>query len=747
MVEGEQKPDDGFAISAEAAAASVWPGCFGQKRAEKECVNVRDVRDFQIDENGCLTKYTGYGGNVVIPDSVTSFGNGAFYGCSSLTSITIPDSVTSIGWGAFKGCSSLTNITIPDSVTSIGWGAFKGCSSLTNITIPDSVTSIGVWAFDGCSSLKSITIPDSVTSIGDSAFHGCSSLKSITIPDGVTSIGDWAFDGCSSLKSITIPDSVTSIGDSAFSGCSSLTSITIPYSVTSIGDNAFSFCRNLMSITIPDSVTSIGAEAFEDCSRLGSLTIPDSVTSIGDSAFSGCSSLTIITIPDNLTNIAANAFKGCSITRKLHTPDSEMSQNGFLINSRGVLQKYAGPVGDVVIPDRVTSIGEKAFYGCSGLTSIVIPDTVTRIGRSAFEGCSRLTSIAIPSSMTKIGNRAFFDCSLKEVHIKSLESWLSIRFESTEELVEKDLRAGRYDPSAGEYRIYHVSNYSHPAAYSSNPLSNGAALYLNGQKVEHITIPKRFTQIRDGAFVGCSSLKSVMIPDRIASIGELAFARCKKLVMLDLPESVEEVRAFAFQRSGIKTLIIRSRTLDLFDTEYLYDVSRPDPRYFLPGTQCLEGCRGYTIYAPKGSKASKYNPECTLPLSALNEPSTPATDTISSAASKAAAKKSTPSTASKASAKKTAPGAASKKTAPEAASSLAGLTFVVTGDLVTWPERDDLKAFIEKAGGRLTGSVSKKTNYLITNDTTTGTVKLQKARELGIPIIDEDTFLKMAKLK
>ena len=303
-----------------------------------------------------ITKYIGSDSDVTIPavidgKKVTSIGNNAFYGCSSLSSINIPDSVTSIGYRTFYGCSSLTSINIPDSVTSIDWDAFSNCTSLTSVNIPNSVTSIGYSAFDGCSSLTSISIPDGVTSIGNWTFGGCSNLTSINIPDSVTSIGVAAFRDCTSLTSITIPDSVTSIGYSAFEGCSSLTSINIPDSVTSIGGGAFNGCRNLTSISIPDGVTSIGNSAFEGCTSLTSISIPDGVTSIGESAFRDCSSLTSINIPDG-----------------------------------------------------VTSIGYSAFEGCSSLTSINIPNSVTSIGNEAFSYCYNLSDVFYSNSDTEWSN-------------------------------------------------------------------------------------------------------------------------------------------------------------------------------------------------------------------------------------------------------------------------------------------------------------------------------------------------------
>ena len=191
--------------------------------------------DFVI-KNGVLTKYVGPGGDVTVPEGVTSIGDGAFRCCSRLTSITLPDSVTSIGGEAFSGCSSLTSITLPDGVTSIGDKTFKGCKKLAD---PEGFVIVKGVLYDYCGSSRKIVVPDSVTSIGNGAFYICSRLTSITLPDGVTSIGNWAFSDCSSLTSITIPDSVMSIGECAFSGCESLTNVTLPENITAIGGDLF----------------------------------------------------------------------------------------------------------------------------------------------------------------------------------------------------------------------------------------------------------------------------------------------------------------------------------------------------------------------------------------------------------------------------------------------------------------------------------------------------------------------------
>lgn len=276
--------------------------------------------------------------------------NGAFYDCSSLTSITIPESVIEIGRWAFYGCSSLISLTIPEGVTSIGYGAFYGCSSLTSITIPERVTSIRENTFYGCSSITSITIPESVVSIGECAFFGCTSLASITIPEGVTSIGYCAFYNCSSLTNITIPEGVVSIGENTFSGCSSLT-----------------------SITISESVVSIKSNAFENCSSLTSITIPEGVVSIGDSAFYGCSSLENVYCKAIVPPVAGDqVFSSNASGRKIYVPMESVEA----YKSAGGLKDYADSIVgydfDNGVPSDLVTVEfvEHGYFLCSDLVEI-----------------------------------------------------------------------------------------------------------------------------------------------------------------------------------------------------------------------------------------------------------------------------------------------------------------------------------------------------------------------------------------
>jgi hypothetical protein len=458
-----------------------------------------------------------------VPAGVTSIGDYTFYLCQKLTDIVLPAGLTSIGEQAFYYCTDLASVAIPGSVESIGASAFDHCSKLKSVTIPEGVESIGEQAFAGCTSLASVTIPGSVESIGEQAFAGCGGLTSVTIPGSVESIGYRAFYHCTSLKSVTILAGVTSIGNEAFYNCSGLKSVTIPGSVASIGSYAFFYCTGLASVTIPEGVTSIGGSVFEGCTGLASVTIADGVESIGDSAFGGCKGLTSIHIPAGVESIGSAAFRGCTALAEITVDTGNpffMSDAGVLFDkAQTTLLAYPGGGGGALhvykIQSKLTSKGNYAFFGCSGLASVAIPEGVASIGNYAFCDCTGLKSVTIPEGVESIGDSAFRRCT-------GLAS----------------------------------------IAISDGVTSIGDMVFGGCSGLASVTIPGSVTSIGEQAFSGCSGLASVTISEGVASIGNQAFAECLRLTSIVLPDSVTSIGSTAFYGSGIGEIHVPASVTD-----------------------------------------------------------------------------------------------------------------------------------------------------------------------------------------
>ena len=405
------------------------------------------------------------------------------------------------------------------------------CGEKETVTLPMTTHNFVNGVCDKCGAKPSEGLEYTLNSDGKSykvSGIGTCTDKDIIIPDTyenlpVTNIGISAFMYCTKITSITISNSVTSIDDRAFMNCTELTNITIPNSVTSIGFYTFFKCTKLTSITIPNSVTKIDVGAFLGCTGLTSIMIPESVTSIGDSVFSGCTGLTNIDVDSKNTHY--HSVNNCLIE----------TASKKLITGRK----------NSIIPDdgSVTSIGNYAFYGCKGLTSITIPSNVTSIGVHVFSECTELASINVDS---------------KNTHYHSVNNCLI-------ETASKTLIAGCQNsviPDDGSVTSIGGTAFCGYTGLTSITIpdsvtSIGQNAFNSCTGLTSITIPNGVTSIGDGAFNNCTGFISITIPDNVTSIGQWAFGGCTGLTSITIPNSVTSIGDGAFRNcTGLTTITI-----------------------------------------------------------------------------------------------------------------------------------------------------------------------------------------------
>ena len=423
-----------------------------------------------------VTSYT-------IPDSVTTIGNGAFYGCKNLIEVIIPDSVTAIGKMAFEHCASLKTVHIPCRVTAIGESAFENCTALASVVIGDGVTDIDSRAFAECANLIEVSLGAAVTRIVESAFTKCANLSAVYYRGGREDSGrihrpglaadaclfsaTWYYNACIGAAEHAFPD-----GAMSCAVCGTVHEL-LNYRIddeqaTILGVKD----KTLTDIVLPDTikgkpVTAIGAHAFQGCTRLKNVKLPKDIKTLGDYVFNGCISLSMIDLPIAVVSIGNYAFHRTAVKTITYVGDVEQAA-AIVIRALGnkaianALWTYDGceheytngcdidcnVCGGIRVPDNHI-FGEDLICDTCGAISqllkytvtadgaiilgvtdktvvdISLPDTiegkpVIGIGAHAFQGCKSLKRLTLPKTVASVGNYAFNGCvSLKEITLPS----------------------------------------------------------------------------------------------------------------------------------------------------------------------------------------------------------------------------------------------------------------------------------------------------------------------------------------
>ena len=554
----------------------------------REGAIIEDGIVFGPEKNAIYFARLSLEGEYVIPESVTSIGGEAFYGCSALTSVKATAiNPPVMNDNSFEGLYATAALSVPVEATTdylaTNWTLFNDFrigdseaagqtyetgnlkymlipgkaqedknlavvipgdySSLTEVTIPERfsvpnngvndryyVDGIGFKAFNGCSGLATVTFNSRNASkaIGDYAFAG-TKISTLTIPETVETIGNHAFDGCKSLTSIAIPTSVKTIGNYAFNSCTALTNANLEAGLKTIGDYAFSDCTALTGIDIPGSVKTIGEYAFYGASVLNNISLNDGIESIGNHAFHNCRSLTGIAIPASVKTIGNYAFNSCTALTNANLEAGLMTIGNYAFNDCTALT-------GIDIPGSVKTIGEYAFYGASVLNNISLNDGIESIGKYAFYNCTSLTGIATPASVKTIGDYAFYNTPLNEITLN----------EGLETIGEKCF-------SASGYRIVK------PVYIPSTLTSVGEDAFSN-LKCEYVNISDLaawcnidFANENSNPLSQCGSLrlnneevKELIIPEGVTAVKQYAFYNCESAKTLIIPNSLTQLANNAF---------------------------------------------------------------------------------------------------------------------------------------------------------------------------------------------------------
>lgn len=574
---------------------------------------------------------------VILPNNEEEIGGHMFEGCYNLKSIEILSVIQTIRSSAFQDCHSLEALYLSYGITSIEDAVFANCFNLKDIEIPKSVTTINNMAFLNCRSLTSITIPDNVTSIGEYAFNGCSNLKSLYLPANIKTIGDAAFNCCGNLTRIIAKmKEPAAIGEDTFTGLdydkcellvpegsaeayrqaavwrnfNNITDITVVVTDYAgslrymIEKNDKNYKNNITRLKVIGPINIYDIQCIREMAgcwleesgkktdgNLQYLDLQEAKlvgSDIGINVYANGSNQGETNTIECTAKIEPDGNHFSNLFRNVSKLNTVIMPSYLTTTGRGTFMD--SPLSSITLPQNLTSIGNNAFNGCSGLRDISIPSGVTSIGDGAFKGCG-LKEFTLPKQVTEITDEMFFNCSLQHIYLH--DGLKSI---------------GNYAFAISALKEINIPN---SVAYIGDNCFQGC-----GGLEEVVILSDQITEIPNEAFADCNALNIIKLPANLERIGERAFIGTWRLGTKDgltIPSKVREIGAEAFYKSLFDAVdIVLPASLTNIYSAFEGSGARvihcymPEPLplngFSFGGGGSLSNCK---LYVPKGC-ANKY---------------------------------------------------------------------------------------------------------------------------------------------
>lgn len=488
----------------------------------------------------------------------------------TFVNVIISEGIEKIINGYFP--TTLENITIPASAKDVDGQQFAKCNKLENIYYNGDVAS---WVI--LSAISPKRYAKHLYMLNEDKTY--SELTNVIIPEGVTKIGGYAFSN-TNIESITIAKTVINIADFAFINSNKLSSVVFETEsqLTSIGSNSFANCTKLESIEIPNSVTNIYYGAFDGCTNLKRIYLGKGLVEISSGVFKECTQLT-------------DVYYNGTIEKWLNIMKRDMNSNPmyyaskfYIINSEN---KYE-ILEDLILPDSVTVITSKAFYGWTGLKRVTIPDSVITIEDDAFANCESLESVVMGNEVISIGASAFKDCiSLKSVSLsEGLININNYAFKNCTSLTSIIIPDSVTEISR---EIFMNCTNLKEVELSSNIRYIPSFAFANCTSLEEIIIPSNVTDINQSAFESCTSLESITLSEGVNNIYDCAFKNCTNLRNINIPSSIKQINASVFENCiSLEKIVIPKNVTNI-------------------GYGVFVGCNNLTIYCEVASIQKNWN--------------------------------------------------------------------------------------------------------------------------------------------